>query len=104
MLICSTFLPGNLKELVAAGGTSLMYLDKEEIEVFLKNRFSKYELIDEEIKLVFASAREALMHLKYTGVAGSANPGNAGKIMESLRDSDGRVTLTYHPLYILAQV
>lgn len=97
VLAISTFTPGNLEELDTLRPSPLLYPKAENLRRWLERDFSNVAVEEDEIKVEFRSVREMLMHLKHTGVGGSA-PGSGLKIsdMAHLR------TLTYRPVYITA--
>lgn len=101
-LICSTFLPGTMKELEALRPSPLIYRSREEIESFVAKYFEEYTLWDGEITLEFFSRREALLHLKRTGVAGGTSLSDARSVFNSSESGSMISTLTYKPLYIVA--
>lgn len=101
--ICSTFLPGTLKELESVRPDPMLYPDKEYILEILNTYFSSVSLSSEEITLSFESARHALLHIRNTGAFGSfPSTANLKELLSALRKEHG-ATLTYIPLYIFAQ-
>jgi malonyl-ACP O-methyltransferase BioC len=98
ILAISTFTPGNLGELDALRPSPLLYPKAADLRGWLCCEFGEVCVEEDEIKVEFRSAREVLMHLKHTGVGGSA-PGKGLKIadMSHLR------TLTYRPVYLTAR-
>ena len=104
-LLCSTFLPGNLRELDAMRPTPLIYRTREELTQALKEAgFTDITTNEEEITKNFTSRRQLLLHLKSTGVAGgytlpSSSPRGGTPHSAS---SPTITTLTYCPLYIRA--
>lgn len=95
VLAISTFLPGNLEELDALRPSPLIYPTVEMLEREMRRHFSDVRVEADEIRVEFKSAREVLMHLKHTGVGGSA-PGSSG----GLTDMSHLRTLTYRPVYV----
>ncbi len=98
-LLCSTYLPGNLRELDTLRPSPLLYHSRVELENHLKDFFPSPELHDEEITLRFESPRDLLHHLSATGVGGGSHC-EARNLLTSLPQNP---TLTYCPLYILAK-
>lgn len=97
VLCISTFRPGNLDELDTLRPTPLLYPDAAKLRNVLEKYFEHVEIHEDDIKVEFRSFRDMLIHLKHTGVAGSASSGNGSiKKFENLR------SLTYRPIYILA--
>ena len=98
VLALSTFLPGNMGELDEVRPTPLLYPKKNQLIEWLEHDFTDIEVTDEEIKVEFKSVREMLMHLKHTGVGGSAP--SSGRSMSDLAHLK---SLTYRPVYITAR-
>lgn len=98
ILLCSTFLPGNLHEIKAVNPHGLIYHSREEIERMISRSFKEFTIEEETITLDFASPRDVLLHLRQTGVGGASSSGLPLKDM--LAKLPPR--LTYRPLYILA--
>lgn len=98
ILAISTFTPGNLEELDALRPSLLLYPKAADLRGWLCSEFEDVSVEEDEIKVEFRSAREVLMHLKHTGVGGSA-PGKGLRMadMSHLR------TLTYRPVYLTAR-
>ncbi len=96
VLAFSTFLPGNLSELDGMRPSPLLYHDEEYYQNLLAPYFKNIRIISEDIRLDFKSHRELLMHIKHTGVAGSA-PSIGVKALNS-----GSITsITYRPVYVI---
>lgn len=111
-LALTTFGPDNLQEVAAITGTGLSYLPMERINALLPEEHFRTVLAEEEhITLRFPSPEDVLRHLKNTGVTGIARTfwtrGRLAEFSASYRasygDSDGKVPLTYHPIYIIAK-
>lgn len=101
ILICSTFIEGNLEELDTNRPSPLIYRNKNELESMVRKYFRDVEIKEESISLTFPSRREMMMHLKRTGVAGG-KPSSL-PIASTAAKSESN-TLTYKPLYIIAKV
>lgn len=99
LLLCSTFLPGNMSELRNITPYGLIYRTREELESFLKEYFREFDLHEETFPVEFPSPRETLRHIKHTGVGGDAH--STLPIKELLLVTP--TTLTYRPLFILAK-
>lgn len=98
IIAISTFVPGNMEELDALRPSPLLYPKAEQLREWLERDFEEVEVTEDEIRVEFRSVRDVLMHLKHTGVAGSApSTGLTIKDMSHLR------TLTYRPVYLLAR-
>lgn len=105
-LLCGSFAKGNLRELDGVRPSPLLYRTRSEVAAMLAGIFPDSEVTEDEFRLEFVSPREALLHLKLTGVAGSGTASAAGirHLMQALTPADpgGPVTLTFHPLYLTA--
>lgn len=111
VLFFTTFLPGTFREIRSLTGKGLAYPAGSDWREWLAGyRLEVFEA--EEIVLSFDSPLEVLRHLKRTGV--SATAGNEFWTRSRLADfsaryqslfarSDGKVTLTYRPLYVLGR-
>lgn len=99
VFLCSTFLPGNLNELDILRPSPLIYRSKDELLSMLKRYFNDVTAEDETIPMDFNSPRDALMHLKLTGVGGGSKA-LAHNLLTSLPKHP---RLTYRTLYILAK-
>ena len=94
----STFLPGNMGELDEFRPVPLRYPGAAELREWLVRDFDNVYVEEDEIKVEFRSARDMMMHLKHTGVAGSApSPGLSIAALRRLR------SLTYRPVYFMAK-
>lgn len=111
VLVFSTFGKFNLREIRLTTGGGLDYRNKEELEKMLKPYF-EIELIEEEFHMLeFDSPLAVLQHLKKTGVNVSGDPTiwTKGRVDAFIRDYnarfaiDGKVALTYHPLYFVCR-
>ena len=111
VLVFSTFGKFNLQEIRLTTGGGLDYRNKEELEKMLKPYF-EIELIEEEFHMLeFDSPLAVLQHLKKTGVNVSGDPTiwTKGRVDAFIRDYnarfaiDGKVVLTYHPLYFVCR-
>lgn len=70
--ICfAMYLQGNLKEIKEHFGNSLNYRSLEDVEAILSKYFHRVKARGETLRLNFDSPREALRHLKNTGVTGA---------------------------------
>lgn len=103
VMVCSSFLPGNLSELDALRPSPMMYVSEAKLTAMLRRHFSRVEVTSEPIVVPFSNSRELIMHLKHTGVGGSASTGRQGSsISRALGNTDTPLTLTYRPVYITA--
>lgn len=108
VLICSSFLPGTLGELDGVRPSPLLYRDLDTLRGWMQEIYPHSEICDETIAIHFASAREALLHLRHTGVSGisSIDPstGAAPTTRALLAALTPRATLTYRPVYLIGRV
>lgn len=109
-LLFNTFTPDNLKEIRLLTGEGLDYPSVESLADWLSSFFSVRRMEESAITLTFPDPLSVLRHLKYTGVTGNASVawtrGEQARFCEAYRERfltvDGQVTLTYHPVYVLA--
>lgn len=99
-LIFSTFLPGNLTELDKAR-LPMLYRNYEQLNESLSKYFKIIKTGEDTIILKFNTIRDAIMHLKHTGVKGSHKVTKLASLTETM-SSDMDITLTYRPAYFLA--
>lgn len=92
----STFLPGNMKELDELRPSPLNYPRLEMLREEMSRNFGESKTESRDIKVSFRSVREMLMHLKHTGVGGSA-PGTG----LSLADMAHLRSLTYRVVWLI---
>ena len=110
LLLFNTFTPDNLKEIRLLTGEGLDYPSVESLADWLSSFFSVRRMEESAITLTFPDPLSVLRHLKYTGVTGNASVawtrGEQARFCEAYRERfltvDGQVTLTYHPVYVLA--
>ena len=106
----TTFGRDNLKEVASVTGSGLHYRSLEELEEALRIHYEIVKAHEERICLTFGTPLEVLYHLKHTGVAAVRQQAWTKRDLQDFCDkyarlfSDGRsVTLTYHPIYIIAK-
>ncbi|MCF2707741.1 malonyl-ACP O-methyltransferase BioC [Bacteroides pyogenes] len=121
----STFGKENMREVRTLTGNGLPYRSLEELEKALSPRFDIIHSEEEIIPLAFRGSIEVLYHLKQTGVnapfqsnRGSIPTGQEGsgtrpwtrrdlhefcERYDRLFRRDHSVSLTYHPIYIIAK-
>lgn len=99
---------GTCRELAVAGGISLAYPDAEGMADILAASGMRIDHVHvEEITKIFDTPRDALMHLRSTGVNALGRNSRAGAAALSLLrhyplDSGGRAPLTFVTAYIIA--
>lgn len=106
-LIVSTFGPLTFRELAAAGVPPLPYPDAATLRKYISGAGLKTVHISEDlICRRFASPHEVLLHIRATGVNAlnaTATPAQVRRILSDYpRETDGKATLTYQPIYIIA--
>ena len=89
----------------------LDYLSVEELQALLSPRFDILYAEEEVISLPFPTPQAVLKHLKQTGVTGTEKRMWTRSRLQSFckeyttrfSDAAGNVSLTYHPIYIIAR-
>ncbi|EJW94268.1 biotin synthesis protein BioC [gut metagenome] len=110
-LAFSTFGKENLYEIKELTGSGLYYQTLEEHKQLLKPIFQVVHAEEEVVKLNFSTPLDVLKHLKKTGVTGTEkrvwSPGRlqrfCQKYLEKFSTGPQSVSLTYHPIYIIAK-
>lgn len=111
LLLLSTFGPDNLKEVRALTGEGLAYAELSSWRRWVERDFVIERLEERFIPLAFADPLDVLRHMRYTGVTGTSSsvwtPGRLNGFLRAYRArfgvADGRVVLTYHPLFVIAR-
>ena len=110
-LAFSTFGEKNMLEVAELSGVSLRYIPFERLKNIL-HQYYTVEYSREEINtLSFLSPYDVLKHLKATGVTGiTSSRWTRNALADFCRDyerkysdGNGKVTLTYHPLYFICK-
>ncbi len=99
-LILSTFLPGNLGELDSLRPSPVIYHPESSFLKIIKVLTDDYLIEKDKIELKFENSRQALLHLKKTGVGYSAVKLKRSEVEAAIRMPDGTARLTFTPLYI----
>jgi malonyl-CoA O-methyltransferase len=109
ILLINTFGQNNLHEIKVITGKGLAYLSLEDVRNWISPSFDIIYLQDEEIELQFPTPLQVLQHLKYTGVTGTNTNMWTRSMLRNFCDEyldrysiNSNVTLTYHPIYLLA--
>lgn len=110
-LAFSTFGAENMLEIRQLTGHGLDYLPIEALKHQLASYFDILYAEEEIVPLSFSTPLEVLHHLKQTGVTGTEKKmWTRGRLQafcngytEAFGRKDGSVSLTYHPIYIIAQ-
>ena len=110
----STFGKENMKEIRELTGNGLPYRSREELVKALSSHFDILHSEEELISLSFDNPLKVLYHLKQTGVTGIS--GTSSQQLRTRRDlqlfserytqeftQGTSVSLTYHPIYIIAK-
>ena len=111
ILAFTTFGPSNMHEIRTLTGHGLEYLSLDEVRQLVATHFDVRYAAEEVVSLPFADPPSVLRHLKLTGVTGTEKRmWTRGRLQAFCEDyihrfaqTDGKVTLTYHPIYIIAQ-
>lgn len=108
-LAFSLYGPDNLREIRALAGIGMDYLSLPDIEALVSRCFRLVHSSEERDTLYFANPQDALRHLRQTGVNSlSRTPWNRTHLQHfcnkyrKLFSIGYAVSLTYHPLYIVA--
>lgn len=107
----TTFGEKNLHQIKNITGNSLNYYEQKEIEHRLCKNFDMIYSSSEIIHLEFDSANDILKHLKLSGVNAVESTGWTkqdlrnfrGQYIENYKNARGKLILTYHPMYFIAQ-
>lgn len=111
ILAFSTFGKKNMREIHTLTGHGLEYLSLDNLKVLLSPRFEILYAEEEIVSLPFGTPLEVLRHLKQTGVTGTEKRVWTRGRLQSFCDEyirmygndDRSVSLTYHPIYVLAR-
>lgn len=112
LLAFSTFGPHNLCEIRALTGNGLAYPTLAELTEMLAPHFRLLHQEEEQVTLTFPDPIQVLRHLKLTGVTGTEkriwtrqrlHDFSEAYIRQFGHADTGGVTLTYHPIYIIAK-
>ncbi|WP_294615670.1 malonyl-ACP O-methyltransferase BioC [uncultured Bacteroides sp.] len=110
-LAFSTFGAENMREIRALTGHGLDYLPIEGLNELLSPHFETVYAEEEIVPLPFATPLQVLQHLKQTGVTGTEKKiWTRGRLQAfcngytgQFGQEDGNVSLTYHPIYMIAR-
>lgn len=108
VLVVSGFAEGNLPEFDSIRPNPMNYPDRKYVVSLIEEIFGEGEVTEEELRIEFDTPREALIHLKATGVSATHQSAPGTFTVRQLcslipRNDSGRVYLTYRPLYIRAR-
>ncbi len=108
-LAFSTFGPENMREIAAITGHSLVYPSISRIREMLAGNFEIKIITEQSRSLVFSAPQKVLEHLRKTGVTGVKSKIWTKSVLKNFIKgyidhysvADG-VTLTYHPVLVIA--
>jgi malonyl-CoA O-methyltransferase len=110
VLAMASFGPSNLREVAQLTGLSLRYWPAENWRAALAESSEVLSASEDTRTLWFSCAHEVLRHLRHTGVnALDSEPWSPARIRRFCRayedrfGQDGKVPLTYHPVFIVAR-
>lgn len=111
ILAFSTFGKKNMREIHTLTEHGLEYLSLDNLKVLLSPRFEILYAEEEIVSLPFGTPLEVLQHLKQTGVTGTEKRVWTRGRLQSFCDEyirmcgndDRSVSLTYHPIYVIAR-
>lgn len=111
ILAFSTFGAENMHQIRQLTGHGLNYLSIEALQTLLSPYFDILHAEEEIVPLLFETPQQVLKHLKQTGVTGTEKKVwtrshlNAfyEEYIRLFSDKEGKVSLTYHPIYIIAK-
>lgn len=111
VLAFSTFGATNMHEIRQLTGHGLDYLSQEELQALLAPGFDILHAEEEVVSLSFPTPQAVLKHLKQTGVTGTEKRIWTRSRLQAFceaytarfGDAEGNVSLTYHPIYIIAR-
>jgi len=111
LLAFTSFAPGQYVEISELTGQSLDYLSSSAYRMLLEGAgFEIVKITEEEWKREFPSPRAVLEHMKHTGVNAMKSPNWGKNAYRQFCDdylqrfsSPGGVTLSYHPLWLIAK-
>ncbi len=110
-LAVSTFGPQNMAEVTSLTDSALPYRSLQELCTELRKEYKVVYSKEEMIRMSFPSPLDVFKHLKETGVTGIRDfRWTKGALSdfcrcyeERYRQPDGKVMLTYHPIYIICR-
>lgn len=100
-LVCSTYLPGTLGVFDSLRPSPMLYKEAEEIASYANENFGHVEISQQMIDLAFENAKEALLHLRQTGVGGAFGRfGSLRQVVKVLDSGKKPTILQFKALYI----
>ena len=100
-----------MQEIRFLTGNGLDYLSLEELKMLLSPHYDIFYASEEIVPMSFATPQQVLRHMKQTGVTGTEKRmWTRGRLqafcddyVRQFSETDGNVTLTYHPIYVIAK-
>lgn len=115
-LVCSSFQPGHFYQLAEVQRSlgvempDMSYFDSSQWQMMLGELFNVVSIQQQEVTIWFNSVDEVLQHLRKTGVNGrSRQQWSAGakqqfsQCYQQMFEQDGRLPLSYQPIYVVAR-
>lgn len=110
-LLFNTFAPDNLHEVRSLTGKGLDYPAADKLMEWMAADYRVLHMEEERIVITFSTPMDVLRHLKATGVTAtgggqwtrSRQADFCRRYTEMFSTSDDKVTLTYCPLYVVAE-
>lgn len=106
----TTFGKDNLKEITSVTGSGLHYRTLQELQHALASHYEIITSSEERISITFDTPLQVLYHLKHTGVTAVQQQAWTKGDLQAFCNEYTRlfgkgdsVTLTYHPIYIIAK-
>lgn len=108
IILFSTFGSDNLKELRHTTGKGLPYFSSEVLHEIFERYYTDVSVVEERHTLMFDSPIEVLRHMQQTGANGlTGTHFSLRRFSEQYQAlytaENGSVSLTYHPIYIIAR-
>lgn len=108
IILFSTFGSDNLKELRHTTGKGLPYFSSEVLQEIFERYYTDVSVVEERHTLMFDSPIEVLRHMQQTGANGlTGTHFSLRRFSEQYQAlytaENGSVSLTYHPIYIIAR-
>lgn len=109
-MVFNTFAPDNLREVRLLSGRGLNYPTAEQLTEWIRTNYRLLHMEEERIVLTFDTPMDVLRHLKATGVTATGGghwtrreqTDFCRRYTKMFSTADNKVTLTYCPLYVVA--
>ncbi len=108
VIALSGYAAGNLSEFDSLRPNPMNYPSADDVRGMAEEFFGETEVWGEEIRILFDNPREALLHLRATGVSSTHQSEPGSFTMRQVcglvpKDADGKYYLTYRPFYLIAR-